>query len=951
MATPPLRNDFTNVRSPLPNELPADEYNLNATRTDAAYDAAVTGLVESVQDIVGTMVVAGTNVTKSYNDTAGTLTLSAAGGGSGDPDVLYPVVTVGSSGAAAANTTAIQTAINTGPTVRLPKGVIYHNGLVFPNAGLVKLVGSGKGVTILMNAHATNPSILIDNTAGGGATCRSWAIRDLTVNATAIRATQIGISVHLAVNWDVSDVEVLNHSIGIRNQISWAGSYNNTYMGSCTIGFQSQLTAASAPLVFNNVDIYDCDTGLWSEDGLTGFSWHGGTVANSVTCGARFDGFSNGTIGFFGVDFESNTSAGDDVLLGDADSGPTSVLFDNCIFHSAPGSAHPRSVYARFGIGVTFNTCLWRDDQVLAVAIGSGMGTVTFINPRFNGVTTHVTSPTGSYQIPNGTSVFTAVGFGGNPGVARAGAVSRIRQVSSITSSATPAVNVDATELVNITAQAVPITSMSSGLTGTPFNGQQLPYRIKDNGTAQAITWGSSFSGSLPATTVAGQTLKVDTEYNSVTSKWEYIPSSTVDSSSVNAAGAVMESDTSTASMSFVVDEDNMASNSATKVPTQQSSKAYVDTAMSGVVLSAATSTAGMAFVVDEDNMASNSDVKVPTQQSSKAYVDTTAAGAVNSTSVDAAGAVMNADTTTAAMSFVIDEDTMGSNLDTKVPTQQSVRAFVVSRAPDIQVFAVGTTNWTRPAGVTATSVTQVIATGSGGGGGAGARELSGTVSCGGGGGGAGAITMGTFKTLDLTSTVSVTVGAGGAGGAAQTANSTAGAGGVSGGITTFGNYLQAGRGFLGGGGGAAVSGAAGAQGSGTHAGGPGGASSAAGNTVVNGTNGVGAGGGAAGGGINATPAAGAGGTGGISNTSVLSAPTGGAATGAVGSPGAVGPIPYVASGGGGGGASITAAGGNGGDGGTPGGGGGGGGAALNGSNSGAGGKGGDGYCSVITYL
>jgi hypothetical protein len=38
-----------------------------------------------------------------------------------------------------------------------------------------------------------------------------------------------------------------------------------------------------------------------------------------------------------------------------------------------------------------------------------------------------------------------------------------------------------------------------------------------------------------------------------------------------------MNSDTSTASMSFVVDEDDMASNSATKVPTQQSVKAYVD--------------------------------------------------------------------------------------------------------------------------------------------------------------------------------------------------------------------------------------------------------------------------------------------------------------------------------------------------------------------------------------
>ena len=49
------------------------------------------------------------------------------------------------------------------------------------------------------------------------------------------------------------------------------------------------------------------------------------------------------------------------------------------------------------------------------------------------------------------------------------------------------------------------------------------------------------------------------------------------DATNVEAAGAVMESDTSTASMSFVVDEDAMTSDSDTKVPTQQSVKAYVD--------------------------------------------------------------------------------------------------------------------------------------------------------------------------------------------------------------------------------------------------------------------------------------------------------------------------------------------------------------------------------------
>ena len=50
------------------------------------------------------------------------------------------------------------------------------------------------------------------------------------------------------------------------------------------------------------------------------------------------------------------------------------------------------------------------------------------------------------------------------------------------------------------------------------------------------------------------------------------------DATNVAAAGAVMEGDTTTAAMSFVIDEDNMASNLATKVPTQQSVKAYADT-------------------------------------------------------------------------------------------------------------------------------------------------------------------------------------------------------------------------------------------------------------------------------------------------------------------------------------------------------------------------------------
>ena len=49
------------------------------------------------------------------------------------------------------------------------------------------------------------------------------------------------------------------------------------------------------------------------------------------------------------------------------------------------------------------------------------------------------------------------------------------------------------------------------------------------------------------------------------------------DATNVNAAGATMNTDTNVFSNSWVLDEDTMSSNSNTKVPTQQSVKAYVD--------------------------------------------------------------------------------------------------------------------------------------------------------------------------------------------------------------------------------------------------------------------------------------------------------------------------------------------------------------------------------------
>lgn len=101
-------------------------------------------------------------------------------------------------------------------------------------------------------------------------------------------------------------------------------------------------------------------------------------------------------------------------------------------------------------------------------------------------------------------------------------------RVGTTTSSATPTINTDSYDIYTITALAAAITSFTTNLSGTPTAGQKLIIRIKDDGTARAITWGASFASrgvTLPTTTVAGKYLRVGLEWNEVASVWDCIAS------------------------------------------------------------------------------------------------------------------------------------------------------------------------------------------------------------------------------------------------------------------------------------------------------------------------------------------------------------------------------------------------------------------------------------------
>ena len=94
--------------------------------------------------------------------------------------------------------------------------------------------------------------------------------------------------------------------------------------------------------------------------------------------------------------------------------------------------------------------------------------------------------------------------------------------IASIASATTHTFNLDSAAVYIVTAQAAAGTFANP--TGrTPNETDQFEIVIKDNGTAQALTWGSTWSGTnefaLPSTTVAGQKMKLYFEWDALYAK------------------------------------------------------------------------------------------------------------------------------------------------------------------------------------------------------------------------------------------------------------------------------------------------------------------------------------------------------------------------------------------------------------------------------------------------
>jgi hypothetical protein len=136
-------------------------------------------------------------------------------------------------------------------------------------------------------------------------------------------------------------------------------------------------------------------------------------------------------------------------------------------------------------------------------------------SPTFTGTPTAPTAAAGTNTTQVATTAFVQT--------------RNVPRVNGTTSSATPTPNADTTDLYNLTALAAAAAFVTP--TGTPANGQKLIVRIKDNGTARALTWDAGYAAggvALPTTTVISKILHIGLIYNTdnALNKWMCVATS-----------------------------------------------------------------------------------------------------------------------------------------------------------------------------------------------------------------------------------------------------------------------------------------------------------------------------------------------------------------------------------------------------------------------------------------
>lgn len=309
----------------------------------------------------------------------GAMALNALSSGTASAAVPVPyiIAQVDPNATAAANSTAINSAITSAVSAKgqvlIPGGTFAHQGITFPATGPVTVRGTGWANTILVNTHVSNASVAV---RGSGTTyCPRATLSDLTLSANGIRANQTGIDVLLSQQLVVQNVQIDTHGIGVRHQASWEGIYLEVAVHGCGTGWYFPppgAYTASAPVNLTNCSaINSAAVAVKIDDGVEALTWQGGDFSGSAA-GMTIDGSQTRTLSFHSLNFER--IAGSDIVIGAAGGAPSAISFYGCRFlRTATGASSVRLIRAD---PVAFFGCRWTN-YVTAIQQDNTTGEVT----------------------------------------------------------------------------------------------------------------------------------------------------------------------------------------------------------------------------------------------------------------------------------------------------------------------------------------------------------------------------------------------------------------------------------------------------------------------------------------------------------------------------------------------------------------------------------------------
>ncbi len=142
------------------------------------------------------------------------------------------------------------------------------------------------------------------------------------------------------------------------------------------------------------------------------------------------------------------------------------------------------------------------------------------------GVTTFASANAGasSYTLTFPAATATVATLDGTQTLTNKRVTPRTLAAASYTTDTGTSLDCDTLDMFIVTAQAGAL--LFNNPSGTPTQGQPLLIRIKDNGTARALTYGAQFRAmgtSLPTTTVLSKTLYLGLIWKATDSKWDLV--------------------------------------------------------------------------------------------------------------------------------------------------------------------------------------------------------------------------------------------------------------------------------------------------------------------------------------------------------------------------------------------------------------------------------------------